>query len=126
MKAAAAAGEWAAALAASGHNALCTDTPTHSTLVRAAVAAGEWVVALKAISQAENLPQLTSLTIGNNSISEAGARAIAEHLPQLTSLTIGNNNIGEAGARAIAESLSLQASLDIGFPSIVSSIRKQK
>src|SRR5271168_3004599 len=60
-----------------------------------------------------SLTGLTSLSLSNNEIGEAGARAIAERLTGLTSLNLDDNGIGEAGARAIAERLTGLTSLNL-------------
>ncbi len=64
------------------------------------------------------LTNLTSLNLYNNSIGEAGARAIADHLTKLTSLNLDFNDIGEVGARAIAEHLTNLTSLNLYYNNI--------
>ncbi|CAF1508664.1 unnamed protein product [Didymodactylos carnosus] len=58
----------------------------------------------------------TSLNIGGNNISDAGAKAIAEALKTnqtLTALGINSNNISAEGAKAIAEALKTNKTLTV-------------
>ncbi len=53
----------------------------------------------------QNLPNLQTLKLENNSIGEAGAKAIAavlKDVPQLQTLNLRSNNIGVVGATAVA------------------------
>ena len=70
----------------------------------------------KAISK--GLGSLITLNISLNSIGEAGAKAISEGLGSLITLDISDNSIGEAGAKAISKGLGSLSMLDISNNSI--------
>ncbi len=58
---------------------------------------------------------LTTLSIGGNGISDAGAREIATNLKGLTTLDISDNRIGDEGAREIATNLKGLTTLKISY-----------